>query len=331
MDPALLAQLHGPAWSRLSALAKRNSLGPAEADEFLALYRSASKDLSRIQTVAPDSEVSVRLSNIVHRSRMQLTGVPQGFRGTMVQFFTVSLPAALYSTRWMFLGVFVFFVGISVLTTVWALNTPEALDSFGSEEMRRQLAEEDFVDYYFEHPNGFFAVGVWANNAWIAVQWIALGITGIYVVYGLIMNAVNVGLSGAIMFEFGHGDDFFRYILPHGIPEITGILIAAAAGLKIFTAWVIPGPLPRRAALAREARSLITVALGLVIYLFLSGLVEGFVTPSSMPDVIRIGIGFLLTTSIFVYAIALGRPVVRAGGSGDLEDDRAGYQVVAAD
>ncbi|GAA4285128.1 stage II sporulation protein M [Brevibacterium daeguense] len=331
MDPALLAELHGPAWDRLSKLAKRNSLSAAEAEEFLWLYRSASKDLSRIRTVAPDSEVSVRLSNIVHRSRMQLTGVPQGFHQSIVQFFTVSLPAALYSTRWMFLAVFVFFVGLSVATTVWAHSDPQVLGAFGTPQMRRQLAEEDFVDYYFEHPNGFFAVGVWANNAWIAVQWVALGITGIYVIYGLIVNAVNVGLSGAIMFEFDQGADFFRYILPHGIPEITCILIAAAAGLKIFTAWVVPGPLPRRAALARAARSLITVALGLVLFLFLSGLVEGFITPSSLPDVIRIGTGVLLTAAIFAYAIALGRPALAAGDSGDLAADRAGFQIVAAD
>ncbi len=331
MDPALLAELRGPAWARLSTLASRNTLTAAEAEEFLLLYRSASKDLSRIQTVAPDSEVSIRLSNIIHRSRMQLTGVPLGLRGSLAQFWVVSLPAALYSLRWMFLGVFVFFVGLSVLTTVWALYTPGALESFGTEEMRRQLAEEDFVDYYFEHPSGFFTVGVWANNAWIAVQWVALGILGFPVILGLIVNAVNVGLSGAVMFEFGHGAEFFRYILPHGIPEITCILIAAAAGLKIFVSWVVPGPLPRRAALARAARSLITVALGLVVLLFLSGIVEGFVTPSALPDVVRIGIGAALTVGIVVYAIVLGRPALLAGDTGDLSEDRAGYQVVAVD
>jgi len=331
MDPALLAELHGPAWARLSTLASRNTLDAREAEEFLALYRSASKDLSRIQTVAPDSEVSIRLSSIVHRSRMQLTGVPLGLRGSLVQFWVVSLPAALYSLRWMFLGVFAFFVGISVLTTVWAYNDPAVLEGFGDAEMRRRLAEEDFVDYYFEHPSGFFTVGVWANNAWIAVQWVALGILGFPIVFGLILNAFNVGLSGAIMFEFGHGAEFFRYILPHGIPEISCILIAAAAGLQIFLAWVVPGPRTRRAALARAARSLITVALGLVVLLFLSGIIEGFVTPSSLPDVIRIGIGALYTVGIVVYAIVLGRPALRAGDSGDLSADRAGYEVVAVD
>ncbi len=331
MDPALVAERHAGDWERLSRLAKKNTLNPHEAEEFLRLYRAASKDLSRIQTVAPDSEISVRLSNIVHRSRTQLTSVPTGAGGALGRFFTISLPAALYRLRWFFVFTFVFFVGISVLTTLWAYHTPGVLPALGSDEMRRQLAERDFKEYYFEHRNEVFAVGVWTNNAWIALQWVALGITGIYVIYGLIVNAVNVGISGAIMFEFDKGGDFFYYILPHGIPEITGILIAAAAGLRICVAWVVPGPELRRTRLAREARTTITVGLGLIIYLFLSGLIEGFITPSELPNVIRMGSGILLTAAIFAYAIYFGRPALKAGLSGDVSSDKAGYSIVATD
>ena len=55
MDPNLLAQLHGDAWLELSALAKKNALTPKQTTRFLELYRAASKDLSRITTVATDS------------------------------------------------------------------------------------------------------------------------------------------------------------------------------------------------------------------------------------------------------------------------------------
>ncbi len=331
MDPALLAQLHGSQWQRLSKLARRARLSPVEAAEFLQLYRAASKDLSAIQSSAPDSQISLRLSNIIHRARTQLTGVPAGPAAAVSRFFLISLPAALYSLRWYFLVVFVFFVGIAVAATQWALADPAVMDVLGSEEERRRLAERDFVEYYKENPQGFFAVGVWTNNAWIAVQFVVLGITGIYVVFGLLSNALNVGISAAIMFDYGKVGDFFSYILPHGIPELTCILIAAAAGLKICAAWMVPGPRTRRAALALQARSLITVALGLVVFLFLSGLVEGFVTPSDLPVSVKIAIGSVLTIGICAYAIALGRPAARAGLSGDLAADRAGYDIVAVD
>ncbi|MYM20826.1 stage II sporulation protein M [Brevibacterium sp. 5221] len=331
MDPALLAQLRAPSWDRLSRLARASRLSPAEAEEFLALYRAASKDLSALQSSAPDSEISLRLSNIVHRARTQLTGVPAGATAAVSRYFLVSLPAALYSLRWYFVGVFAFFTAIALATTAWALADPHVMDLLGPEEARRRLAEHDFVDYYREHPNGFFAVGVWTNNAWLAIQWVVLGITGAYVVLGLVSNAVNVGVSAAILFDYGKGADFFAFILPHGIPEVTCILLAAAAGLKIFTAWMIPGPRRRSAALALEARSLIAVALGLVLFLFCSGLIEGFVTPSHLPVAVKIALGLLLASGIVAYALALGRPAERAGLSGDIARERAGYDIVAVD
>lgn len=331
MDPALIAQSHHDDWKRLGALSGKNRLTPAQATEFIALYRAATKDLSKIRSQAPDSEVSLRLSSIVHRARIQLTSMPAGAGSAVSRFFLVSLPTALYSLRWWFVGVFVFFVGIAVISTVWISNDPSLLNLVGSEDDRRQLAERDFVNYYKENPNSYFAVGVWTNNAWIAVQWVVLGITGVYVVYGLIVNALNMGVSGAVMFEFDRAGDFFSYILPHGIPEITCILIAAAAGLKICAAWVIPGPRTRRSALAHEARSLVTVAMGLVIFLFASGMIEGFVTPSGLPVAVKITLGVALTGGIFAYAIGVGRPAHLAGLTGDLSTDRAGYELVAAD
>ena len=75
MDPNLLAQLHGDDWLELSALAKKNTLTPEQTTRFLELYRTASKDLSRITTVAPDSLEAARLSAIVHRSRNHLSSV----------------------------------------------------------------------------------------------------------------------------------------------------------------------------------------------------------------------------------------------------------------
>lgn len=330
MDPALLAQMHGGDWQRLSDLARRRTLTSSEAADFMRLYRTASKDLSRIVTVAPDSEAAARLSVIVHRARTHFTGIPRGPLSAFVRFAVRSLPAALWQLRWMLLAVTVLFLASAVLSALWALYTPGVLDSLMPPEAQRRLAEHDFVDYYKENPNSVFAVGVWTNNAWIAVQWVALGITGFYVPLGLVSNGANVGISAAVMYDQGYAADFWSYLLPHGIPEITCILIAAAAGMRIFFAWVLPRAMTRGAALAKEARSLITVAAGLVLFLFLSGLVEGFITPNPLPVWLKISVGVLLTLAIFAYAALLGRPVVRAGGDGDLEDERAGYTVLAA-
>src|SRR5690625_7596251 len=84
---------------------------------------------------------------------------------------------------------------------------------------------------------------------------------------------------------------FFVYSLPHGLLELTCLFVGAGAGLRTFWAWVRPGSLPRLWALARAARSLMTVAIGLVPVLLISGFVEAFVTPSGLPAAVRIAIG----------------------------------------
>src|SRR3546814_14008343 len=93
------------------------------------------------------------------------------------------------------------------------------------------------------------------------------------------------------MFAFGRGEVFFSFILPHGLLEITAILVAGAAGLQIFWAWIAPGPRSRADALASAGRSLGTIAIGLVFVLAISGVIEGFVTPAPWPTAGKIPLG----------------------------------------
>jgi len=145
-----------------------------------------------------------------------------------------------------------------------------------------------------------------------------------------VVNAVGVGSSGGIMAAHGHLDVFFGLILPHGLMELTAIFVAGGAGLKLFWAWVAPGPRTRSRALAEEGRSLFIVALGLVLVLAVSGVVEGFVTPAAMPGWLKILIGALVLAGYWTYTIVLGRRAVAAGETGDLEEDLAGHTLAQA-
>jgi hypothetical protein len=96
------------------------------------------------------------------------------------------------------------------------------------------------------------------------------------------------------------------------------VFVAAGAGLRLGWAWVDPGPLPRPQALASAGRSAITVALGLVGVLLISGVIEAFVTPSPLPTWARVGIGVLAEAAFLTYVIRYGRRAARAGETGDL-------------
>ena len=148
--------------------------------------------------------------------------------------------------------------------------------------------------------------------------------------YVLLQNAINVGLIGGIMAANGRLDLFFGLITPHGLLELTAVFVAAGAGLRLFWAWVDPGPLTRGQAMGREGRSMVTVALGLIVVLAVSGIVEAFVTPSPLPTWARIAIGVVVWAAFVGYVGVLGRRAVAAGETGDLRAELAGDELPVA-
>ncbi len=324
------AAVHREDWQRLDELTARRRLTGEEADELLLLYQRASTHLSVIRSTAPEGTHSAALSMRLSRARTRFTGARSNFLEDVAGFFVYSLPAAFYRVRWLTVVIGVLFIVVAWLAGHWVANTPGVLAAMGTDAELRRYVESDFANYYSENPAASFAGMVWTNNAWIALQAVAFGVTGIWGPYIIYQNAIGVGTAAGTMASFGELDTFFGYILPHGFMELTAIFVAAAAGLRIFWALVAPGPRTRVTALAQEGRSLMTVALGLVVVLFISGLVEGFVTPSDLPTWLRIGIGALVLAAYWAYTLVLGRRAYQAGHRGDLLSRDAGEASVRA-
>lgn len=330
VDLDAFTAVHRPTWDRLDSLARTRRLGDGQTDELLELYGRASTHLAVVQAHDPDGPQATGLSTILARARSRITGAPSNATAGFSRFFLLQLPAAFYRIRWLTVILGVAFCLVAVWFGFWVNGEPQVLASLGSEEEMREYAEEQFTGYYSENPAASFAGQVWTNNAWIAAQEVAFGITGYFVPYVLFVNAQGVGISGGVMAAHGELDTFFLYILPHGFMELTAIFIAGAAGLRIFWAWVAPGQRSRLDSLAAEGRSLFTVAVGLVIVLAVSGVVEGFVTPSGLPHWLRLGIGALVLAGYWAYTLVLGRRAVTQGATGDLEEHDAGARRLTA-
>ncbi|NCT91358.1 stage II sporulation protein M [Cellulomonas sp. APG4] len=318
MDLDAFSAVHGRTWARLDELARRRRLTGAEADELVRLYQEAATHLSAIRSAAPDPAAVSHLSQLLARARSAIAGAHEPSWRDLARFVVVSLPAALYRIRWWTVAVTLAFCVIAVVAGVHVYSSPEAQAAMGTPSQLEQYAEEEFANYYTNHPGESFAAQVWTNNAWIAAQCVAFGISGVWPVFVLLQNAVGVGSAGGVMALHDGLGIFFQLILPHGLMELTAIFVAGAAGLKIFWTIIDPGGRPRGRAIAEEGRALITVALGLVGVLGVSGLVEGFVTPSDLPWWLKIAIGALVLAAFWVYVLVLGRRAVASGETGDL-------------
>jgi hypothetical protein len=73
------------------------------------------------------------------------------------------------------------------------------------------------------------------------------------------------------------------------------------------------------------------MAIGLALILFISGAIEGFVTPSGLPTWARISIGVVAELAFLAYVYILGGRAARAGESGDVaEAERSATVPMAA-
>ncbi|MEE2570888.1 stage II sporulation protein M [Pseudarthrobacter sp. J64] len=330
MDMDAFSAVNSGTWARLHVLAHQRRLTGAEADELLQLYQSTSAHLSLVRSLAPESGLSASLSASLAQARTRFTGARSNFMEDLAAFFAVAFPAALYRLRWLTVACGLAFCVIAAGYASWVAGSPEVLRALAPADLLKQYVEEDFIDYYSENPAASFAGAVWTNNAWISAQAVALGITGIWVPMILFSNAQGLGIAAGVFAAAGQSEVFYSYILPHGLMELTAVFVACAAGLRIFWAWISPGPRTRGQAVAEESRALITVALGLVLVLLVSGLVEGFVTPSQLPVWAKISIGAVVLAAFWLYVLVPGRSAHLAGATGEMADADAGYREIAA-
>ncbi|WP_040157364.1 stage II sporulation protein M [Mobilicoccus massiliensis] len=323
MDVDAFTAAHRDTWARLEELCARQRLSPAETDEFLDLYQRTTTHLSLVRSSIPDPYLVPYLSWLVARARgrAHTRGHRRPVPMAVVDFLLAGFPAALYRMRWWWLSVLV----VSVLYTAgawwWFSAHPEALFAAGDSEAARRYVDHDFVDYYSHyHPVSFF-LQVFTNNAWISARLIVLGVLGLPVFVLLHVNLAGLAAAGALHAVYGRVDQFFAYITPHGLLELTGVFVAAGVGLRLFWSWIEPGPRTRMAALAEEGRIAVGVALGLVALFLVAASIEAGVTPSGWPTGVRIGIGVVVEALFFAYVFVLGRRAARAGATGDVEGD----------
>lgn len=330
MDIDAFVAVHAPRWDRLKQLLRQRRLTGRQADELVGHYQATATHLSQVRTNAPDPNLVTRLSSLLVRARGRITASHEPAWADVVRFAVLSLPAAFYRVRWWTVAAMVIFCIYAVATGFWAYGNPEALSQMGSPQEREQYASQAFEAYYSNFPAPDFAAQVWTNNAWIAARAIGGGITGILPIGMLVQNAHAVGMAGAVMAEYGYLGQFFGLLLPHGLMELTAIFVAIGAGVKLCWAWVAPGPRTRGRALADEGLALVTVAIGLVVVLGVSGTVEGFVTPSALPTGVKIAIGALVLAAYWTYTIVLGRRAVAGGETGGIRAEHAQDTVAMA-
>ena len=150
MDTDAFIAVHREQWDRLRELTRSRSLDAAGIDELIALYQETSTHLSTVRSTNPDPALVSRLSLLVHRARLRITGTRIPLWKHARTFFWEDLPAALYEARWTVALASAIFLITSIVAGVYFGLDSTARELVIPEAQQRQLAQHQFVNYYFQ-------------------------------------------------------------------------------------------------------------------------------------------------------------------------------------
>jgi uncharacterized membrane protein SpoIIM required for sporulation len=336
VDIDLFIARNAPSWERLAQLTSQarhglSRLAPAEIDELVALYQRASSHLSHARTAYRDPGLTMRLTTLVS----QASGVIYRGRSrpgrALREFFAWRFPAAVYqSGRFIAVSAALLLVP-AVAIGIWLANSDEALDLVAPEAAREAYLNEDFEDYYSSDSAANFATEVTVNNIQVAIQAFAGGILlCIPTAFVLVLNGAVLGEAAGQFAAVGELGKFFGLVLPHGLLELTAVIIAGAAGLRMGWAIIAPGDRSRVEALGAEARRSVIIVLGLVVAFMVAGFIEGFVTGRGGSTALRVSIGVVAEVAFLSWIVVQGRTATARGLTGEVGELDRGWDELAA-
>lgn len=316
--------VHGPAsfllaplrwFSRQAGPTRRTSLPPAAFARFSQLYRSACADLALADAYQLPPNTVQYLHRLVGRAHNQL------YRSRKFQWeewgdiLLYQVPQTVFNDRCvqftflMFWSIFLLSAALAYSENYW----PEFAQQYVGRESLDNM-EEMFSDELQADPRQRFGMAGFyiQHNTGIGLKCFAFGLL---VVPGIMVTVFNAGVLGASFGYMARGSidestsrHFFEFVTAHGPFELTAIVLAAGAGLRLGLAWIYTGGLSREDSLRRTARDAMPIMGCSMILFFLAALIEGFLSPSELPYWIKASVAVISSALLTFYFLMLGMP-----------------------
>ena len=305
-----------PSWDELDALlqaakGRPERLGAERMRRLGELYRGAAADLAVARRRFPAEPAVPALEDLVGRAHAVVYGASVR-RESARDFLTHGYWRRIRERPALLAISALLLFGPAVVAGVWGWNDPGAAGALvpsTSEAVARPRPEGSDLRLS-RGERASFSAGIFTNNLRVTFAAVAGGISfGLLTAGVLLFNGVLIGVVAGLGVAAGNGSVMLELIVPHGVLELSCIVVAGAAGLRMGWAMIDPGRRPRSRALSEEAGAAAELALGTAPWLVLAGVVEGFVTPAGVGLGPALVIGFALGAVYWALALSRGRPV----------------------
>ena len=301
----------------------RRRMEVSEIRRFHYLYERASSAIERIGTFASEPEIRRRLEGLVARAYAEIhSGSVTRRKSSPLAWLFTLFPRTFRRRRWA--------LGISVGATLAGclfgaaalLADPEAKQvimpfaGLRGDPARRVAQEEEMGGDHLAGRRSSFAAYLMTHNIRVAILALALGMTwGVGTLAFLFYNGVTLGAVACDYARSGQTGFLLGWLLPHGVVEISAIVIAGQAGLVLAGALIGRGDrLPFAARLREVSGDVATLMAGVALMLVWAGIVESFLSQYHQPVVpygakIAFGVAELIALGAFLKFAGSRAPV----------------------
>lgn len=302
-------------WERLEGLlailetSSIKGLSRMEVREFGELYRRAATDLAIARSETRDPKLINYLNSLVIRAHGKIYRAENSGANLIWQFFVRDFPNAFRRT-WRYSALaFAVFMFFSVASFLLCYNDLNFADQLGITEI--QYAAQSNRQWWLSlnDANPIGSSEILTNNILVALRAFAYGaFFGIGTLYILVMNGLSIGGVLGVCYKVNpdFGNSLVTFMVGHGVIEMSCIFIAGGAGMFIGYTLINPGDLTRAQALKKNGLEAVRLAVGCAILLFFAGIIEGFLSPSSLPPFIKFGTGILTGIAMYAYLLLVG-------------------------
>ncbi|MEZ5595940.1 MAG: stage II sporulation protein M [Pseudomonadales bacterium] len=298
-------------WSDWFALVDRlerhRTVGSDDVRQAMRIYPDLARELVTVRRNRMTGSLPQQLEAAYARLHRMLYQPPADGWREVLALVRLDVPRILWGIRrqlvfimWLFLG--------SILAGWWLIRTyPELISLLASEEMVNSVQEgrlwtDDLLNVM---PSALLSVGIFTNNIVVALTAIGFGIAfGIGSLYIVVLNGFMLGGIFAFTAQYDLADRLLQFVTPHGIVELSAILLCGAAGFHVGESLANPGQFTRGTAFRVAMGDAMRLGLVCVVFLVGCGLIEGFISPDEnvgMSVRVGIGVGYFL---VFVHTLS---------------------------
>ena len=313
LDPFIRRQQKS--WRRLEELTDRargnaEALSEAELHEFGLLYQIASSDLALAQRDFPSQRVTHYLNQLLGRAHALLYREEPLRRQQLFEFYRLTfprlyrqlLPYTIASTALFLLPALVAFLVVR--------NQPDAIYLILGDGIGRLVETVEEGELWTEIAPSVRAAAstsILTNNISVTFFAFAGALTGgLLTLFIIILNGLNIGAVFGLLQAHGMSAGLAEFIVAHGFIELSVIFLSGGCGFYIADGLLRPGLLSRATALRQRSRVALQLILGCMPLLVVAGLIEGFVSPSGLPWLLKLAVG--LSTGIGLHRYWLRQP-----------------------